>query len=165
MASKRGRPIGTSSKCTPELTDAMCRDIEIGVPAKLAAEANDLDESTFYDWMRKGLAGTKPYAVFYRAVKRSRGRLARNLIARALAGGPGAAQALWLLERCFPEEFGKYVRISGISGADPTRIRNEVRTAELLRNSPAAVAQLHAALLTAFTDSASSLGAVIDGTT
>lgn len=155
---KRGRPPGTSPKLTSEIQDAICRDLEIGVTEKYAAEGNGIDESTFHEWMKKGGSGIVPYADFCRAVKCARARTVRNLIVRGLAGGSGSSVAAWLLGRRFPQEYGSHVRISGISGADPIRIEDETRTAEMLRNSPAAMKQINGAILTAMTDAAPSRG-------
>ena len=40
-----------SSKITPELREAICKDIADGLSNKDACYVNDIDESTFYKWL------------------------------------------------------------------------------------------------------------------
>ena len=47
---------GRESKLTPELIDSICDDLRMGLTDKMACERNDLDESTFYKWLRAGKA-------------------------------------------------------------------------------------------------------------
>jgi hypothetical protein len=149
VRSKRERQPGRPSKLTPEIENAICKQLELAVPEKYAAESNGIDESIFHDWMKKGAEGIKPYADFCRAVKRARARAVGNLTARALAGGAGSSQATWFLERRYPKDYGPQVLVGGVADAAPIRIENELRVAETIRSCPEATEKLHEAILLA----------------
>jgi hypothetical protein len=98
-AAKKGRPVGTGTKLTAAVLEGICASLRIGVPAKFAAEKEGIHERTFYDWLAKGEKGTQPYRRLALAAMRATAEGVCNLTARALAGGSGAAQATWILER------------------------------------------------------------------
>jgi hypothetical protein len=102
----RGRP----TKLTPALQESICKQLEFGVPEHYAAEANGIARSTFCEWMEKGASGIEPYTEFYKAVRRSIARAIRNLTRHALNGGKGSSRATWLLERRFPNEYGRQAK-------------------------------------------------------
>lgn len=109
--SPMGRPPGSSPLLTPELTAAICQQLEIAVPEKYAAEMNGIAEETFHAWMRKGAAGIAPYVDFREAVSRARAKAVSNLHVRALAGGKGSNQATWFLERRFWRDYAEHKRV------------------------------------------------------
>jgi hypothetical protein len=137
------------SKLTPEIEKAICKQLELAVPEKYAAESNGIDESTFHDWMKKGAEGVGQYADLYQAVKRARARAVGNLTARALAGGAGSSQATWFLERRYRKEYGPQVLLGGVADAAPISIENELRVAEKIRSCPEATKKMHEAILLA----------------
>jgi hypothetical protein len=51
--------IGRPSDCIPEKTKPILDSISKRVPYKLAAQANGIHESTFYNWMNRGEADLK----------------------------------------------------------------------------------------------------------
>jgi hypothetical protein len=104
---RTGRPPGTVHTLTPTVQDGICAALRISVPAKYAAEAEGISERTFYEWLRKGAKGIQPYRDFSLAVTRATGEAVCNLVARSLAGGPGAWQARRLLERRYPQYYGR----------------------------------------------------------
>jgi hypothetical protein len=119
--SRTGRP----TKLTPAVRAAICRDLELAVPLKYAAEANGVPESTVYDWIARGESGTEPYADFAHAVTRSIARSVVKLTRKALAGGSGSSAAQWNLERRFRQYYGPVQRLehSGpAGGAIPIQI-------------------------------------------
>lgn len=66
---------GTHSKCTPERTIPIIESIRQRVPYKLAAQANGVHESTFYNWMMRGEEDLKnefpsAEAAFFESVKK-----------------------------------------------------------------------------------------------
>jgi len=63
----------------------------------------------------------------------------RNLTTRALGGGAGATEALLLLERRFPEEYGQRFSIDQPSDADTIRRENAMRLGEAIRSNPEAL--------------------------
>jgi hypothetical protein len=123
---------------------AICADLELGVPEKYAAEANGVDESTFHEWIKKGDQGRAPYAAFCRTVSRSRARMVINLLARALAGGPGSRQAMWLLQRRRPDDFSLRGSSRRSTAAPPSD--SDLATASNRPLAPAALKQLYKAI-------------------
>lgn len=92
-----------TTKRTPNRQRQILRALELGASRRVAAEANGVATSTFYDWMKN--------ADFADAVETAEARLAVALLEQlqeAIAKGD-AASARWLLERRFPDEFGKRV--------------------------------------------------------
>jgi hypothetical protein len=134
---------------TPEVQDAICRPLELGVPAKYAARSQGIAESTFHEWMKKGAAGIEPYAAFHESVERSRARAVGNFHARALAGGPGASQATWFLERLFRKEYGLQVSVGGVGDGAPIAISPEHEVADAILDDPEALKKLHEVIATA----------------
>jgi hypothetical protein len=149
VSERSGDQSGRPPKLTPEIEKAICKQLELAVPEKYAAESNGVDESTFHDWMKKGAEGIKPYVDLYGAVKRARARAVGNLTARALAGGAGSSQATWFLERRYRKEYGPQVLVGGVADAAPISIQNELRVAESIRACPEATEKLHEAILLA----------------
>jgi transposase len=147
--SRRQRRLGRPAKLTPEIQDAICKQLEIGIPQKYAARANGIDESTFHEWMKKGAAGIEPFAAFREAVERSSARAIGNLHARALAGGSGSSAATWLLDRRYPKEYGSQVLLGGVADAAPIHIKQERETANAILADPATVKKLHEVIATA----------------
>jgi hypothetical protein len=106
-----GRPPGSSTLLTAELTKRICDRLEIAVPEKWAAEEHGIDEGTFHSWMRKGAAGVEPYVAFREAVTRAKAKAVSNLHVRALAGGKGSSQATWMLERRYWRDYAEHKRV------------------------------------------------------
>jgi hypothetical protein len=142
-ARRRERPAGRGQTLTAAVRAGILAALRIAVPAKYAAEREAIDESTFYDWIAKGEQGTRRYADFALAVRGATSEAVRNLTTRALAGGPGAAEALWLLERRFPQEYGQRFLIDQPSDADKRALERDLRLAEAIRANPAALAKVH----------------------
>lgn len=105
MPRGKGRP----SKITPELTERVCELIEKGLPYTLVCEAVGINESTFYDWIKKGEIGKKGYTDFSERVSKSKANYALICLERVnkYADNGSAFCATWLLERRFPNEFGR----------------------------------------------------------
>jgi len=80
--------------------------LRLGVPQKYACEACNIDESTFYIWMKLGKKKTEgKYSEFFKSVNRIPGEaIAVKLLAIQKAAERGSAQAaIWWLERHHPE--------------------------------------------------------------
>ncbi len=74
MSRKNIKPMGRPKLCIPEITNPIIESIRLRVPYKLAAQANGVHESTFYNWMNRGEADLKegvdsPEANFFERVK------------------------------------------------------------------------------------------------
>lgn len=148
---RRGRPAGTSKKLTHALEENIFAGLRIGLPAKQAAETEGVPERTYYDWLRKGEQGLEPYRSFALGVMRATAEGAKNLTARMLAGGPGAAQAAWLLERRFPREYGLQ-SVNRTAHDEEEQLRRSLDVAKAVRANPEATKKIHEAILLASAD-------------
>ena len=54
--------MGRKTRLTTELIDAIVKRIRVGVFPYIAAQAVGIPKSTFYDWMRRGEKGRKPFS-------------------------------------------------------------------------------------------------------
>ena len=66
-----GKPRGRRPGITAEITAAVLAAVRVGAPLEVAAQAAGVSRSTFWDWMRKGDEGKKPYAAFSESVRRA----------------------------------------------------------------------------------------------
>ena len=111
--------LGRPTRCTPELTAALCADIEKGAPEQVCCDANGIGRSTFHEWMQRGRGGEQPFADFADAVTRARGTMQVNLVAeirRAVLsgqfGGDDWRARAWLLEHTNRLDFGIKVEVT-----------------------------------------------------
>jgi hypothetical protein len=143
------RPKGTPEKLDPTVVKDICDALELAIPEKCAAELAGIDEMTFHSWMRKGGDGTEPYASFRTAVIRSRAKAVKNLTTRALKGDKGAREAIFFLERRFPQWYGAHVMVGGMPNSQPIHFENDLQVAASLRSSAKATHLIHEALAAA----------------
>lgn len=107
--------IGRPPKFCPEVSEAILRDISAGVPYKIAAEANDIGESTLYSWLYQGLEDVKNnVASEHRAFLKSLREIERDRIANAMAdirvSEKGHRGREWELERSFWKHFSSHAQ-------------------------------------------------------
>lgn len=140
---RRGGRAARGQTLTAAVRAGILAALRIAVPPKYAAESEGIDESTFYDWITKGEQGIKRYADFAVEVRCATAEAVRNLTMRALSGGPGASEAVWLLERRFSQEYGQRFVIDEPSGADKKAMERESRVAEAIRSNPEALKKMH----------------------
>lgn len=100
---KRG---GRPTTLTEDITKAICANLELALPMRIAAEAEGISEKTVEQWLEVGRKGREPYASFYRETTRAKSKAAKNLVVRSLAGGKGSSSANFHLERRFREFYG-----------------------------------------------------------
>lgn len=91
-----GRPPKTC--VDPDVANAICAHLEIGLPFELAAEAEGVAQSTAYAWMER-------FEEFAGQVTRARAVGALKLTRLSLKGGKGSSAALWHLERRYHKHY------------------------------------------------------------
>jgi len=64
-------PRGRRPGITPEVTAAVLAAVRVGARLEVAAQAAGIAARTFWDWMRRGDDGKRPYAEFSESVRRS----------------------------------------------------------------------------------------------
>lgn len=98
------------TKLTPALQKKIGDNIILGMPIKYAAEVSGITERAFYYWMDAGeKAKSGLYYDFYNYINECKAKSIQThlkLITKAAKAGTWVASA-WLLERRFPDEFGK----------------------------------------------------------
>lgn len=122
-----------ATKYSPERSRAICEALELGTPRTHAAAAANISDVTFYDWLK-----TNPN--FSNAVKAAEARCIQTRLERIRAAGMAGnwTADAWVLERRFPQDFGKTVQEHQLrdmstytdaeleaiaSGASPSRVR------------------------------------------
>lgn len=130
MASKRGR----KPKMTEDIQKQICDCIETGMTVK-AAVADLIDESTYYRYMNLGEQDFKDekntvYSEFYKSEKKAEKTFLEKHLKNIERASANSWQAsAWLLERKYPNEFGKSameMKVSGTPGGEPVKTENSV---------------------------------------
>lgn len=108
-------PGGRKPKLTPGWIKKFVKYIRQGTPAKIACMACGVDESTYYRWLREARDGQNDLAVRLAAeVEKAEPEFEAAVLRRiyAAADHPRSWQAgAWLLERKFPDRYGKTVMV------------------------------------------------------
>jgi transposase len=129
--------MASRTKLTPEITDKLCRAIRMGITNEDAASMANIGRSTFYRWKQRGKAAKSgAYRDFWDHIKRAEVECKAILLKRvhdAASGNqeivetrevvrdggvvevitttkrlpPAWQAAAWILERKFPDEFGR----------------------------------------------------------
>lgn len=109
--SNAGRP----SKLTEELQKEICTYIEQGNTYDRACRLAGISDSIFYDWKAKGEKDKSgKYSEFSEAVKKAGDVFKAWNIAIIMKAAQDSTwqAAAWLLERKYPEEFGRRDRVA-----------------------------------------------------
>ncbi len=110
MSSKRkpGRP----TKLTPEVQQTICDALERGEVHVHAAEHGGISEATYYNWIRKGEEGDKEYVEFLLATMRAEAEGRKEIFKKIrCATETDWRAAAFLLERRYPQHYGKAARV------------------------------------------------------
>jgi len=99
---KRGRRTLLNAK----LQKQICGYLSDCCTIRTACEASGISETSFFEWIRRGEAGERPFAQFTQAVTRARGR-AKARIVRSLLDEKDWRPRLEMLARVFPDEYGR----------------------------------------------------------
>ena len=108
--------VGRKCKLTPELSSKICKYIEDGNYAIHACNAVGINDTTFYDWLKRGdidITDGKDsiFSQFLRLIKEAEAKgILKHVknITKIASEGEWTASA-WFLERKYPELFGKRV--------------------------------------------------------
>ena len=100
------------SKLTPDIQQRIGENIALGLTYRLAAELAGVTYKTFNEWNQKGQTEQSgKYNQFYQYIQKCNAdaarKLLKNLNAAAKAGN--CQVCMFILERRFPEEFGRRV--------------------------------------------------------
>lgn len=95
------------SKLTPELAEKIANYISTGNYASVVCGLVGVGDSTFYRWLEKGAkAKSGKYREFWEAIKKAESAREAKWI-KDIDGDPSWQSKAWLLERRYPERWGK----------------------------------------------------------
>ena len=123
------------TKLTPEVQDLIVDGINAGLTFRLTCARVGVNPSTFYRWLDTGeTAKIGRYREFYEAVERAKAdsalRLVSQITLQALTDWRAAA---FMLERRFPEDYGKRTELTGKDGG-PVKV--EAKTEHVFQPTP-----------------------------
>jgi transposase len=128
------------SKLTTNITKRIGDNIALGLPYALAAESAGITYQTFNDWMNKGKTEKSgKYYQFYQHIQKRNADAAKALLERlndsAKAGN--CSVCMWILERRFPDEFGRrvYRKMNAVSENHDETVDIAVNDADILRKT------------------------------
>lgn len=110
-----------TTKLTPELQQKICGLIQAGNYAKTAALACGIAESTYYLWLAKGKKAKRgQYHDFYQAIEQAQAEGEMKLVSVIAESSLESWQAAaWMLERKFPQAWGRKERVEHSTGDRP----------------------------------------------
>jgi hypothetical protein len=143
---KRGAP----TKRNPEVIGRILKALKVGVTLEQAATYGGISYDTLNEWR-------KAFPDFAEACKKARATMEVDSLRVISAAGRRSWQArAWMLERLFPEKYGRRMMIGG--AGSPIQIESELRAAGSIRSNKGATKQLHDAIATAVAGASSTNG-------
>ena len=126
---------GRPTKLTPEVQDLIVDGINAGLTLGLTCARAGVARSTFYDWLEKGEAAKSGALMeFSDTVSRARADSALRLVSQITLQAPTDWRAAaFLLERRFPDDYGKR---SEVTGKDGGPVKVETKTQHVFQPTP-----------------------------
>jgi hypothetical protein len=127
LCARHVNPAGNRTKLTPEVVEAVVLSLRTGGYVTVACRAAGISTTTYGDWMQRGKAESSgPHHDFRERVERAKAEgEVRNVAVISRAAGESWQAAAWLLERMYPERWGKVsVRLREESEPEPV-VRTE----------------------------------------
>lgn len=99
---------GRKTKLTPELQNKIIELLRKGNYRNVVCNAVGIHEDTFYEWIKKGEQGIKPYSEFTELVKKVESEFEIELLNNILEMTKNDPKyALEILSRKYPERWGR----------------------------------------------------------
>ena len=126
---------GRPTKLTPEVQDIIVDGINAGLTLGLTCARAGVARSTFYGWLEKGEAAKSGALMeFSDTVSRARADSALRLVSQITLQAPTDWRAAaFLLERRFPDDYGKR---SEVTGKDGGPVKVETKTQHVFQPTP-----------------------------
>jgi len=125
------------SKLTPDIQKRIGENITLGLTYKLAAESAGITYKTLNLWMTKGKNSTSgEYYIFYKHILKCNADSAKALLERLNEAAVSNCQiCMWILERRFPEDFGRrvYRQVNSLSENKNVNVEIKVNDADEIR--------------------------------
>jgi hypothetical protein len=125
-------------KLTPDITKLIGDGVSLGLTYSLASEAAGISYQTFNSWMNKGKNSTSgEYFKFSQHIFNCNANAAKKLL-QCLHDSAEAGNyqvSMWILERRFPDEFGRWVyrKINSVSENHNETVEIIVKDADKIR--------------------------------
>jgi len=119
--------MGRPTKLNADVQEKIVNLVRAGNYPEVAAQAASIPRSTFYDWMRWGDEGKKPYSDFSDAIKEAQAAAeshAVTIIRKAALDGSWQAAA-WFLERSKAERWRRKENVE-LTGKDGGPLKSQV---------------------------------------
>jgi len=133
-------PVGRATVKTDANRDKLCQAIELGATYRLACQYGNISHETFSQWREK-------YPEFVEAINRAEGKgaISNLAIIRNSAKGwtdetgkqypPNWQASAWVLERRYPEQYGRRVIDANIKGTLEIKTFEDIVTHDKTTNS------------------------------
>ena len=127
------------TKLTHEIQQKIGDNIALGLPYSLAANAAGISYQTLNEWLKKGRNSTSgEYFQFFKYIQKCNADAAKTLLEhlKSAADAGNCTVCMWILERRFPEEFGRrvYRKIDVVSENRNENVEISVSGADGIRN-------------------------------
>lgn len=120
-----GKKGGARTKLTPELQEQLCKLLQVGITIEDACAEVGISDRVFHKWQARALErNERLYVQFFQAVVQAKARSKiRSVLRIDKAALKDWRADAWLLERRFPEEFGKrdQVKVHEAEKGEPFR--------------------------------------------
>jgi len=108
MMKKDRKLRGRGTLLNAALQERICGLLRGGCNIKTACNICGIGETTYHEWKNRGRSGEEPYASFFSETSRARDTFKASLLKIIVkAADKDARHAEWLLERGWPNEFGR----------------------------------------------------------
>ena len=99
----------TGSKLTKKVCDRICDGLRKGNYVTTCCRACGISTVTYYNWKKRGEEGEEPYVTFLERVEEAEaeGEMVHVEIIHDTAVSGNWLSSAWLLERKYPQRFGK----------------------------------------------------------
>ena len=126
---------GRKTKLTPEVQEIIVDGINAGLTLVLTCARAGVTYVTFYRWLEKGeAANSGVFCEFFNAVSRAKADSALRLVSQITLQAPTDWRAAaFLLERRFPDDYGKR---SEVTGKDGGPVKVETKTQHVFQPTP-----------------------------
>ena len=126
---------GRPTKLTPEVQDLIVDGINAGLTFGLTCARAGVNPATFYRWLEKGEAAKSGvFCEFCDTVSRAKADSAMRLVSQITLQAPTVWRAAaFLLERRFPDDYGKR---SEVTGKDGGPVKVETKTQHVFQPTP-----------------------------
>ncbi len=148
---------GRPPRLTEGVAQALYKGLVFGLPHPIAASQAHIHPDTFQTWLRRGRIEqadpTSAYGCFYLAMQQAKRECEAELIGRIRVAGIRHWTAnAWLLERKWPERWGRHFRVEadrgGITVGQVAPLGEQVRALRKERGQFLSVVERAMALLT-----------------